>query len=65
MSIPPNIYSAKELAALDDKAKETLRRELKRQIQTSPEIRAIVKARKELNKILKERLRDTYTKLTK
>lgn len=65
MSDPCNVYSAKELGALDDKAKDTLRRELKKQIKDSAEVRAIVKARKELNKIVKEKLRDTYNRLKK
>jgi hypothetical protein len=59
------LYSAKELEGLDDKAKGTLQKELKKQVQASREIRAILDAHEEANKILKEKLRGTYNKLKK
>ena len=59
------LYSAKELDGLDDKAKDTLQKELKKQVQASREIRAILDAHEEANKILKEKLRGTYNKLKK
>jgi hypothetical protein len=59
------LYSPKELEGLDDKAKDTLQKELKKQVQASREIRAILDAHEEANKILKEKLRGTYNKLKK
>lgn len=59
------VYSAKELEGLDDKAKDTLQKELKKQIQASREIRAIIHAHDEANSILKEKLRDTLKRLKK
>jgi hypothetical protein len=59
------LYSAKELEGLDDKAKDTLQKELKKEVQASREIRAILDAHEEANKILKGKLRGTYNKLKK
>jgi hypothetical protein len=59
------VYSSKELAKLDTKARRQLQNELKNQIQASPEIRAIVRADAEVKKILKEKLRATYDKLSR
>jgi ABC-type Fe3+/spermidine/putrescine transport system ATPase subunit len=59
------VYSPKELEKLDKKAREKLQKELKKQIEASREIRAIIYAHDELNKSLKEKLRDTYDKLKK
>jgi len=59
------VYSAKELEGLDDKAKDTLQKELKKQVQASREIRAILDAHEEANKILKGKLSGTYNKLKK
>ena len=50
MSIVTDIYSRKELEALDDDAREKLQKELKKQIAASREIRAIIYAHDELNK---------------
>ena len=65
MSIVTDVYSPEELKGLNDEAREKLQKELKRQIQASREIRAIIYAHDELNKSLKEKLRDTYDKLKK
>ena len=65
MSIVTDIYSRKELEALDDDAREKLQKELKKQIAASREIRAIIHAHDELNKSLKEKLRDTFEELKK
>ena len=65
MSIVTDIYSRKELEALDDDAREKLQKELKKQIAASREIRAIIYAHDELNKSFKEKLRDTFEELKK
>ena len=65
MSIVTDIYSRKELEALDDDAREKLQKELKKQIAASREIRAIIYAHDELNKSSKEKLRDTFEELKK
>jgi ABC-type Fe3+/spermidine/putrescine transport system ATPase subunit len=65
MSIVTDVYSRKELEGLDDEAREKLQKELKKQIAASREIRAIIYAHDELNKSLKEKLRDTFEKLKK
>jgi hypothetical protein len=59
------VYSAKELEGLDDKAKETLQRELRKQVRASREIQAIIHAHGEANKTLKGKLRGTYNQLKK
>jgi hypothetical protein len=59
------LYSAKELEGLDDKAQDKLQKELKKQVQASREIRAILHAHEEANEILKEKLRGTYNRLKK
>jgi hypothetical protein len=59
------LYSAKELEGLDDKAKDTLQKELLKQLRASREIRAILHAHGEANKTLKENLRDTLKRLKK
>ena len=43
------LYSAKELEGLDDKSKDTLQKELKKQLQASREIRAILQAHQRLH----------------
>jgi hypothetical protein len=65
MSDPCCVYTSKELEKLDKKARDILRKELKKQIQASREIRAIIKADAEVKQVLKERLRATYDNLTK
>jgi hypothetical protein len=65
MSIIRCLYSAKELQGLNDKAKATLQKELTKQVKASREIRAILLAHDEANKILKGKLRGTYNKLKK
>jgi ABC-type Fe3+/spermidine/putrescine transport system ATPase subunit len=65
MSIVTDVYSPEELKGLNDEAREKLQKELKKQIEASREIRAIIYAHDELNKSLKEKLRDTYDKLKK
>jgi ABC-type Fe3+/spermidine/putrescine transport system ATPase subunit len=65
MSIVTDVYSPEELKGLTDEAREKLQKELKKQIEASREIRAIIYAHDELNKSLKEKLRDTYDKLKK
>jgi hypothetical protein len=59
------VYSAKELAGLSAKAKDTLQKELRKQVRASWEIRVIIHAHLEANKILKQKLRGTYNKLKK
>jgi ABC-type Fe3+/spermidine/putrescine transport system ATPase subunit len=65
MSIVTDVYSPEELKGLNDEAREKLQKELKKQIEASREIRAIIYAHDELNKSLKEKLRDTYDQLKK
>jgi hypothetical protein len=65
MSDPCCIYSRKELEKLDDKARDILRKEIKKQIQASREIRAVIDADAEIKKVLKEKLRDTYDRLSR
>ena len=65
MSRVMNVYSSEELKGLTDEDKEKLQKELKKQIEASREIRAIIYAHDELNKSLKEKLRDTFKKLKK
>ena len=59
------IYSPKELEGLDPRAKAVLQRKLTKQIRASPELRLIMDAHLEINKILKAKLRGTYKKLKK
>jgi hypothetical protein len=59
------VYSPKELEKLDSKARNILQKELKKQIQASREIRAMISADAEVKKVLKEKLRDTYDKLSR
>ena len=59
------VYSYKELEKLDKQAREKLQKELTKQIQASREIRAIINADAEAKKVLKEKLRDTYDKLSR
>jgi ABC-type Fe3+/spermidine/putrescine transport system ATPase subunit len=65
MSDPCCVYTSEELEKLDEKARDILRRELKKQIKASREISAIIYADNEAKKILKERLRATYNELRK
>jgi hypothetical protein len=65
MSDPCCIYSPKELEKLDKKARDVLRKEIKKQIEASREIRAMIYADAEVKKVLKEKVRDTYDKLSR
>ena len=53
------IYSRKELEKLDKKARDETPKGIKKQIEASREIRAMIYAHAEVKKILKEKLRDT------
>jgi hypothetical protein len=59
------VYSIKELQGLSDKARSALQKELRKQVRASRELRLILDAHLEANKILKEKLRRTYNKLKK
>jgi ABC-type Fe3+/spermidine/putrescine transport system ATPase subunit len=59
------IYSREELQKLDQKAREELQNELERQIRASREIRAIINADAEAKEVLKDKLRDTYDRLSR
>jgi hypothetical protein len=63
MSIIGQLYSKKELAALDKKARDTLQKHAKRYART-PAIKKIVKAgNPNVRRALKPKLRATYNRL--
>jgi hypothetical protein len=65
MSDPSCIYTREELEKLDNEGRETLRKELEKQIQASEEIRAMIEADAKVKEVLKKKLRETYDKIKK
>jgi hypothetical protein len=59
------LYSAKELKALDAKKRATLEKRAVHLVRTHPEIRKIVKKHPKIRKTLRGELSALYTRLTK
>jgi hypothetical protein len=65
MSDLAQLYSSKELKALDAKKRAILKKRAVHHVRTSPDIRNIIKKHPHIRKKLRAKLRPLYKQLTK
>jgi hypothetical protein len=63
MAIINRLFSDAELKRLDRKHHSTLLKQARRLVQTSPEIKKIIKENRKIHKILRQKLRRQYNRL--